>query len=771
MHEPKMRDFDEAHDKWPPRKSSSPFRPRRFRRFHVLVLFIVVFFVYTQLSLSGFFKATKHEYSDPADILLVSPRSKAKSASVERVNDAQAEGDLRRLQKNEPADAEGEKEEPGRYVKRRRVQSPAGESTTTPVKKQIATATPEPLKDSNDVGHEESPPREELGLEKNEVSSLDELEQMPLTAMQQKPLRGKALARDQKAFPTYEEFVELNDKAEFLPDIIHIPFEEAVSEETLEGWEDEWLADGVFDPQKWGRLKEPKIDFVYTWVNGSEEAFKDTIYPYELNSSLNDGDGVWIKAHRQNRYRDWDELRYSMRSIEKHAGTFRNKIQILVNAIKGTAMQKQSPLWLKDNKRTKEVVEVLSQEDFFEEDKRVCLPTFNSLTIENQIFATKSDVDRLFALSDDMLLGKQHAASDIFSPLYGGTMGFKTNGYSTTQPPTEADAKRFGEKPYLIYTSWLLNRRFGNRKRKGQAHFGHSLSRTVTREAIGSFPRPELKSACQRFRGESGFQLYSWYATFHYTIERHREVLLWSYLLFRSDPDQDGNLSWEERQVIMADLEEGMANEGKTSFRARNFYHVAQELEKAGLEAPKVNIDIQWTSLDGPAMIRDAECLEFNVDECLAPGFSTPVSDARYRNPVFSTATIFDRVSRQEPRCGDCLTKLLLNRVQKGLSPMLPHVDLQPDVRQTVIKALKRYQYSLIEPDAFFVMVSDAEQVENVLLNRFLKKEKKVGQLCMNDDVASEDEDDLEDLRKAIQQLFEGLFPQKTPYEAWVPRQ
>jgi hypothetical protein len=109
-----------------------------------------------------------------------------------------------------------------------------------------------------------------------------------------------------------------------------------------------------------------------------------------------------------NRYRDWDELRYSIRSVEKYAGTFRNKIQLLVNAVadpneaaaatvENTAVivGKQRPLWLKNNAETNDVVQVLSQEEFFDETEQACLPTFNSLTIENQIFNTKSDTDRV----------------------------------------------------------------------------------------------------------------------------------------------------------------------------------------------------------------------------------------------------------------------------------------------------------------------------------------------------------------------------------------
>lgn len=364
-----------------------------------------------------------------------------------------------------------------------------------------------------------------------------------------------------------------------------------------------------------------------------------------------------------------------------------------------------------------------------------------------------------------MLLGKQHAASDIYSPLFGATMGFKSNSYNTMNPPTDFDARRFGEKPFLIYTSWLLNRRFGERKRKGQMHFGHSISRAVTREALKSFPRPALQSACQRFRGETGFQLYSWYVAFHYTIERHREALLWSYIMLRSDVDSDGNLDWAERQIIMEDLEDGMTKEGEDHFRKRMYYHMSEYLEEAGLEAPKVNVDVQWTSLDGPAAIKDIECFVFNVNECLAPGFSSPYSDEKHKNPVFSTASIFDRVARQHPNCGDCLLKLLLNRVEKGLSPLLPDPKTRAADRAIVVKALKRYQYVIINPDALFVMITDAEQAENVLLKRMIQRKTKVGQLCLNDDVSTDEEGAVANVRSVMMRLLGEMLPEPSQFE------
>lgn len=58
-------------------------------------------------------------------------------------------------------------------------------------------------------------------------------------------------------------------------------------------------------------------------------------------------------------------------------------------------MGKQSPQWLKEGL---DKVQVLSQEEFFGPEERKCLPTFDSLTIENQLYNTKSETDRVCAL-------------------------------------------------------------------------------------------------------------------------------------------------------------------------------------------------------------------------------------------------------------------------------------------------------------------------------------------------------------------------------------
>jgi hypothetical protein len=135
-------------------------------------------------------------------------------------------------------------------------------------------------------------------------------------------------------------------------------------------------------------------------VNGSQSELVATMRPYEVNSTLNDEDGLWLASHGSNRYREWDELRYSMRSVEKYAGNFTNRIQILVNAFEERTgnesvvrrLGKQRPHWLNPGNGK---VQVHSQEEFFGPEERKCLPSFDSLTIENQLYNTRSETDRV----------------------------------------------------------------------------------------------------------------------------------------------------------------------------------------------------------------------------------------------------------------------------------------------------------------------------------------------------------------------------------------
>ncbi|KXJ90533.1 hypothetical protein Micbo1qcDRAFT_226525 [Microdochium bolleyi] len=563
-----------------------------------------------------------------------------------------------------------------------------------------------------------------------------------------------------------------------LPQVLRISLSDAVADVELEGWEDEWFAFGHYDTEKHGQIPEPKIDFVYNWVNGSDDAFNQLRHKYEVESPLNDAEGKWIAEHGVNRYRDWNELRYSLRSLATNASGFLNKIQILVNSYRndGHSMHGQRPTWMKNDTDTDGRLQILPQEDFFGESAQQCLPTFNSLSIESQLHLTPSDTDRLVALSDDMLLGTPHAASDFYSPLFGSVMGFKPDRYNVLSLGSQDKWPTFGEKPFLYYTSYLLNHRFGARPRRVQAHFTHSVSRAVMTEAMAAFPGPAQRGACERFRGESQhFQLYPWYTAFHYSIERFREALLWSFIAARSDIDADGYLGWAERRQILEAIEPGRSRLDPD--RERMYYRLPEELEAAGLERPKANVNVLWTSLDGPETIRGIKCHDFTVDKCLGDAFGSPLSDKNGaggggHNPDFTVDAVLSRLSTQHPRCGDCLIKFVLKK-HRGLEPLLPPRSPRGSNnkrsrrdRQIVIRALKKYQHTVVDTDAMkFVMVKDAEQAERELLERNVRMGRRFGQWCLNDDVMTDDAGEVGKVKEVMGRVFEELWPGRSPWE------
>ncbi|KAK9754076.1 Stealth protein CR2, conserved region 2 [Popillia japonica] len=141
--------------------------------------------------------------------------------------------------------------------------------------------------------------------------------------------------------------------------------------------------------------KEP-IDVVYTWVNGSDSLFRDSLINYSgsrWNSSWND------KSHA--RYFDRHELKFSLRSLEKHASWIRN-VYIITNG--------QIPYWLNlDYDR----VFLVTHEDIF--SNLSDLPTFSSPAIETHIHKIPGLSRKFLYFNDDIYLGAPIYLSDFYT--------------------------------------------------------------------------------------------------------------------------------------------------------------------------------------------------------------------------------------------------------------------------------------------------------------------------------------------------------------------
>eukprot|EP01116_Phalansterium_solitarium_P014565 TRINITY_DN3229_c0_g1_i1.p2 TRINITY_DN3229_c0_g1~~TRINITY_DN3229_c0_g1_i1.p2 ORF type:complete len:1966 (-),score=685.19 TRINITY_DN3229_c0_g1_i1:6465-12362(-) len=159
----------------------------------------------------------------------------------------------------------------------------------------------------------------------------------------------------------------------------------------------------------------PEIDIVYTWVNGSdprqEKALRDIkrilhgeLTLPECNST------VTVNCTKRdeelaNRFVDNNELRYSLRSVEKNAPWVRH-IYIVTNG--------QIPYWLNlSNPR----VSIVTHEEIFVNKSH--LPTFSSPAIETHIHRIPGLSKQFLYLNDDTFFGSEVFVDDFYTQSAG----------------------------------------------------------------------------------------------------------------------------------------------------------------------------------------------------------------------------------------------------------------------------------------------------------------------------------------------------------------
>lgn len=140
------------------------------------------------------------------------------------------------------------------------------------------------------------------------------------------------------------------------------------------------------------------IDAVYTWVNGSDPAWRAEYAAF----AWQEGRVAKVAEHSEfKRYRDSDELRYSLRSLERYAPWIRH-VFIVTNG--------QVPAWLD---RSNPRVSVVAHAQIFPDPS--VLPTFSSPAIEAHIHRIPGLARRFLYFNDDVFLGAPVAPDDFFT--------------------------------------------------------------------------------------------------------------------------------------------------------------------------------------------------------------------------------------------------------------------------------------------------------------------------------------------------------------------
>lgn len=165
-------------------------------------------------------------------------------------------------------------------------------------------------------------------------------------------------------------------------------------------------------------LSYPAIDVVYTWVNGSDPRWMEKkllwgIRLGKINATVssssagkngaNESSEVEAEddAISQNRYRDSDELRYSLRSLEKYAPWIRRVYLVTDNQI---------PSWLD---LSYDRIKMISHTDIF--PNRSHLPVFSSPAIETHLHRIPGLSKKFIYFNDDVFLGSPVLPEDFYS--------------------------------------------------------------------------------------------------------------------------------------------------------------------------------------------------------------------------------------------------------------------------------------------------------------------------------------------------------------------
>lgn len=133
-----------------------------------------------------------------------------------------------------------------------------------------------------------------------------------------------------------------------------------------------------------------KIDFVILWVDGNDGNWLKEKNKYMVKKD---------KGNSNNRFRDWDLLRYWFRGIENYA-PWVNKIHFITYG--------HIPNWLNTENPK---INIVKHEEFMPKE---ILPTFNSNVIQYYLKDIEGLTERFVLFDDDMFLLKPVNETDFF---------------------------------------------------------------------------------------------------------------------------------------------------------------------------------------------------------------------------------------------------------------------------------------------------------------------------------------------------------------------
>ncbi|WP_125263249.1 stealth conserved region 3 domain-containing protein [Streptomyces alboflavus] len=233
------------------------------------------------------------------------------------------------------------------------------------------------------------------------------------------------------------------------------------------------------------------VDAVYTWVDDSDPDWRAARAVALGGGTENTAAADSSADSGTVRFRNRDELRYSLRSLAMYAPWVRHVYLVTAG---------QVPDWLD---RDHPGLTVVDHRDLFADPS--ALPTFNSHAIETQLHRIEGLAEHFLYFNDDMFLGRPTTPGTFF--LGSGLPKFFWS--SASVPALPVDAADEGYLAAAKNNRELLRRDFGRTATHCFLHVPYALRRSILEE-LGERYADELAATSRaRFRGTTDHSLVS----------------------------------------------------------------------------------------------------------------------------------------------------------------------------------------------------------------------------------------------------------------------
>ena len=243
------------------------------------------------------------------------------------------------------------------------------------------------------------------------------------------------------------------------------------------------------------------IDAVYTWVDDTDPRWRRS-----LDRVLTSGrPPLHPEAVNPSRFRNRDELRYSLRSLSLYAD-FVRRVFIVTDG--------QVPTWLDTDRSDVTII------DHSELLDPAHLPTFNSHAIESRLHHIDGLSEHYLYLNDDFMFGRQVTAGTFFTAnglakMFPDELAPIPSGPPTTDDrPVDSASKNVRD---------LMRRHLGMHVRCKMQHVPYPQRRSVLAEMERRFPEEFERTAASRFRQPTDVNIPSCF-THYYAFATGRSV-------------------------------------------------------------------------------------------------------------------------------------------------------------------------------------------------------------------------------------------------------